>query len=86
MRRIFHDLKILILANLWIVPVLAGLVGALFYFAAPPPPMHARLATGAETGGYHAFGQRLQAELALQGFTLELVPSEIGRASCRERV
>lgn len=76
MRRIFHDLKILILANLWIVPVLAGLVGALFYFAAPPPPMHARLATGAETGGYHAFGQRLQAELALQGFTLELVPSD----------
>jgi TRAP-type uncharacterized transport system substrate-binding protein len=75
MRRILRDLKILILTNLWIVPVLAGLVGALFYFAAPPPPMHARMATGAEGGGYHAFGQRLQAELALQGFTLELVPS-----------
>ncbi|MDX1296848.1 MAG: TAXI family TRAP transporter solute-binding subunit [Pseudomonas sp.] len=75
MRRILHDLKILILTNLWIVPVLAGLVGALFYFAAPPPPMHARLATGSESGGYHAFGVRLQTELALHGFTLELVPS-----------
>ncbi|MFG0721860.1 TAXI family TRAP transporter solute-binding subunit [Pseudomonas sp. GLN_6] len=75
MRRIFHDLKILILTNLWIVPVLAGLVGALFYFAAPPPPMHARMATGAVGGGYHAFGERLQAELALQGFTLELIQS-----------
>ena len=41
MRRILRDLKILILANLWLVPVLAGLVGALFYFVAPPPPMHA---------------------------------------------
>lgn len=75
MRRILRDLKILILTNLWLVPVLAGLVGALFYFAAPPPPMHARLATGAEGGGYHAFGERLQSELALQGFSLELVPS-----------
>ncbi len=75
MRRILHDLKILILTNLWIVPVIAGLVGALFYFAAPPPPMHARMATGAVGGGYHAFGERLQAELELQGFTLELVES-----------
>ncbi|MFZ3152319.1 TAXI family TRAP transporter solute-binding subunit [Pseudomonas sp.] len=75
MRRILRDLKILILTNLWIVPVLAGLVGALFYFAAPPPPMHARMATGAAGGGYHAFAERLQAELALQGFDLELVES-----------
>ena len=75
MRRILRDLKILILANLWLVPVLAGLVGALFYFVAPPPPMHARLATGAEGGGYHAFAERLRAELAEQGFELELVPS-----------
>jgi len=75
MRRVFHDLKILILTNLWLVPVLAGLVGALFYFAAPPPPMSARMATGATSGGYHAFGKRLQAELALQGFHLELVNS-----------
>lgn len=75
MRRILHDLKILILTNLWIVPVIAGLVGALFYFAAPPPPMYARMATGAVGGGYHAFGERLRAELELQGFTLELVES-----------
>jgi TRAP transporter TAXI family solute receptor len=75
MRRILNDLKILILANLWIVPVLAGLVGALFYFVAPPAPMHARMATGSETGGYHAFAKRLQAELAQQGFELELITS-----------
>ena len=76
MRRILRDLKIMLLANLWIVPVLAGLVGALFYFVAPPPPMHARMATGAVSGGYHAFAERLQAELEQQGFTLELVESQ----------
>lgn len=75
MRRILRDLKIMLLANLWIVPVLAALVGALFYFVAPPPPMHARLATGAAGGGYHAFAERLRAELEQQGFTLELVES-----------
>ncbi|WP_043308616.1 TAXI family TRAP transporter solute-binding subunit [Pseudomonas sp. ML96] len=75
MRRILRDLKILILANLWIVPVLAGLVGALFYFVAPPPPMHARMATGAVGGGYHTFAERLRDELAEQGFELELVQS-----------
>jgi uncharacterized protein len=79
MRRILRDLKILILANLWIVPVLAGLVGALFYFVAPPPPMHARMATGAAGGGYHAFAERLRAELERQGFELELVPSQGSR-------
>ncbi|MCY1356091.1 TRAP transporter solute receptor, TAXI family [compost metagenome] len=79
MRRLLRDLKIMLLANLWIVPVLALLVGALFYFVAPPPPMHARLATGASGGGYHAFGERLQAELATQGFTLELVESQGSR-------
>ncbi|HLD66543.1 MAG TPA: TAXI family TRAP transporter solute-binding subunit, partial [Pseudomonas sp.] len=76
MRRILNDLKIIILTNLWIIPVLAGLVGALFYFAAPPPPMHARLATGSATGGYHAFAERLAEELAQQGFRLELVHSQ----------
>ena len=79
MRRILRDLKILILANLWLVPVVAGLVGALFYFVAPPPPMHARMATGAAGGGYHAFAERLQAELEQQGFELELVPSRGSR-------
>lgn len=76
MRRILRDLKILILANLWLVPVLAALVGALFYFVAPPPPMHARLATGAESGGYHAFAERLREELAKEDFDLELLPSQ----------
>ncbi len=75
MRRILRDLKILILANLWLVPVIAGLVGALFYFVAPPPPMHARMATGSAGGGYHAFAVRLRDELAQQGFELELVQS-----------
>jgi TRAP-type uncharacterized transport system substrate-binding protein len=75
MRRILRDLKIMLLTNLWIVPVVAAFVGALFYFVAPPPPMHARMATGSVTGGYHAFGERLQAELETHGFTLELVES-----------
>lgn len=76
MRRIFNDLKIMLLANLWLVPVLAGLVWALFYFVAPPPPMHASLATGSPTGGYHAFGVKLRDALAKEGFTLELVTSQ----------
>lgn len=76
MRRVFNDLKIFVLANLWIVPVVAALVWALFSFVAPPPPMEARLATGGPSGGYHSFGLRLQAELAKEGFTLELVNSQ----------
>ncbi|TBU94481.1 TAXI family TRAP transporter solute-binding subunit [Phytopseudomonas dryadis] len=75
MPRVLKDLRIILLANLWIVPVLAVLVAALFYFVAPPPPMHASLATGAAGGGYHAFGEKLRDELAKEGFTLELVPS-----------
>ncbi|UTW09015.1 TAXI family TRAP transporter solute-binding subunit [Pseudomonas benzenivorans] len=75
MRRVLKDLKIVLLANLWIVPVVAGLVGALFYFVAPPPPMSATMATGAEGGGYRAFAEKLKAELAKQGFELTLQPS-----------
>ena len=75
MRRLLTDLRIMLLANLWIVPVLAALVFALFYFVAPPPPMSARLATGSPEGGYHAFAERLRDELAQEGFELELVPS-----------
>lgn len=75
MQRIFRDIKIMLLANLWLIPVLAALVGALFYFVAPPPPMHARLATGSPSGGYNAFGEKLKEELAKQGFELELVRS-----------
>ncbi|NWL79875.1 C4-dicarboxylate ABC transporter substrate-binding protein [Pseudomonas taiwanensis] len=75
MQRIFRDIKIMLLANLWLIPVMAALVGALFYFVAPPPPMHARLATGGPSGGYNAFGEKLKEELAKQGFELELVRS-----------
>lgn len=48
MLRVLNDLKIMILANLWIVPVVAGLVWALFQFVAPPPPMSASMATGTQ--------------------------------------
>ncbi|MDH4584657.1 C4-dicarboxylate ABC transporter substrate-binding protein [Pseudomonas sp. BN415] len=75
MHRILRDIKIMLLANLWLIPVMAALVGALFYFVAPPPPMHARLATGSPAGGYNAFGEKLKEELAKQGFELELVRS-----------
>ncbi|SFP96781.1 TAXI family TRAP transporter solute-binding subunit [Pseudomonas borbori] len=75
MHRVLKDLKIMLLANLWIVPVLAALIGAVFYFVAPPPPMSARMATGAEGGGYRIFAEKLKQELAKQGFELTLVPS-----------
>ncbi len=73
MRRILLDLKILLFANLWPMPVLAGLIGAVFMFVDPPPPMSATLATGPANGGYHAFGEKLKAALAEQGFELHLV-------------
>ena len=76
MRRFFNDLKIMLLANLWLVPVIAGLIWALFHFVAPPPPMHATMATGSLGGGYHGFALKLRDELAKEGFTLELIPSQ----------
>lgn len=79
MPRVLKDLKIMLLANFWLVPVLAALVAALFYFVAPPPPMHASLATGSASGGYHAFGEKLRDELAREGFTLTLINSEGSR-------
>ena len=63
MRRVLNDLKIMILANLWIVPVVAGLVWALFQFVAPPPPMSASMATGTQGGAYQQFAERLKEEL-----------------------
>ncbi|WP_372875512.1 TAXI family TRAP transporter solute-binding subunit [Pseudomonas sp.] len=75
MPRVLTDLKIMLLANLWIVPVVAALVGAVFYFVAPPPPMHASMATGAEGGNYRIFAQKLKTQLAREGFELTLVPS-----------
>jgi len=76
MPRVLNDLKIMLLANLWVVPVVAGLIGAVFYFVAPPPPMSAVMASGAEGGGYRLFAERLREELAKEGFELELVPSK----------
>ncbi|HCP56712.1 MAG TPA: C4-dicarboxylate ABC transporter substrate-binding protein, partial [Pseudomonas sp.] len=75
MRRVLTDLKIMLLANLWIVPVLAALIGAVFYFVAPPPSMHATMATGAEGGAYRVFGEKLKVELAKEGFDLKLQPT-----------
>jgi len=75
MRRMLKDLKIMLQANLWLVPIVAALVGALFYFVAPPPPLAATMATGPESGSYRVFAERLKAELAKQGFELTLVPS-----------
>ncbi len=79
MRRVLNDLKIMILANLWIVPVVAGLVWALFQFVAPPPPMSASMVTGAQGGAYQQFAERLKEELAKEGFELTLVPSSGSR-------
>ena len=75
MHRVLKDLKIMLLANLWIAPVLAALIGAVFYFVAPPPPMSARMATGADGGNYRIFAEKLKQELAKEGFELALVPS-----------
>ncbi|MBU1330841.1 MAG: C4-dicarboxylate ABC transporter substrate-binding protein [Gammaproteobacteria bacterium] len=79
MPRVLNDLKIMLLANLWIVPVVAALVWALFHFVAPPPPMSASLATGTQGGAYRQFAERLKEELAKEGFELNLVTSSGSR-------
>lgn len=79
MHRVLNDLKIMILANLWIVPVVAGLIWALFQFVAPPPPMSASMATGTQGGAYQQFAERLKQELAKEGFELNLVPTSGSR-------
>ena len=79
MRRLFQDLSIMLRANLWLVPVLAALGTALFYFVAPPPPMQLRMSSGFDGGGYAAFAEQLQAELAKDGFELILEPSSGAR-------
>lgn len=79
MRRLFQDLSIMLRANLWLVPVCAALVTALFYFVAPPPPMQLRMSSGFDGGGYAAFAERLRDELAREGFELQLVPSSGAR-------
>lgn len=79
MPRFLNDLKIMILANFWVVPVLGVLVGAVFYFVSPPPPLSATMATGAEGGAYRIFAEKLKAELEKDGFELKLKPSNGSR-------
>lgn len=79
MNRILQDIAIMLRANLWLVPVLAALVAALFYFVAPPPPMHATMSTGSVGGGYAQFAEKLRKELAKEGFELKLVNSKGSR-------
>lgn len=79
MNRILQDFSIMLRANLWLVPVLAALVAGLFYFVAPPPPMHATMSTGGSNGGYALFAEKLRAELAKEGFELKLINSSGSR-------
>lgn len=79
MRRLLQDLSIMLRANLWLVPVLAALGTALFYFVAPPPPMQLRMSGGFDGGGYAAFAEQLKTELAKDGFELILEPSSGAR-------
>lgn len=79
MNRILKDFSIMLRANLWLVPVIAALVTALFYFVAPPPPMHATMSTGSVEGSYAQFAEKLKAELAKEGFELKLVNSKGSR-------
>lgn len=79
MSRILQDLSIMLRANLWLVPILAALVASLFYFVAPPPPMHATMSTGSPGGGYSQFAEKLRAELAKEGFELKLLKSSGSR-------
>lgn len=75
MSQSFKDLSIFIRANLWLVPVIAAMLGAVFYYAAPPPPMHMTISAGFPTGGYETFAKKLKTELAKQGFELEIINS-----------
>ena len=84
MPRLLNDLKIIIFTNAWILPVLGGLVGAVFLFAAPPPPMSASLATGPAGSGYAAFGEQMREVLAEQGFELELVNTSGSRDNLQQ--
>ncbi len=79
MNRILQDISIMLRANLWLVPVLAAVVTALFYFVAPPPPMHATMSTGSVGGGYAQFAEKLRLELAKEGFELTLINSKGSR-------
>jgi len=53
-----------------------GLLVAAYWWLDPQPPKHVRLATGPEGSAYANFGKRYQAELARNGITVELLPTE----------
>ncbi|EXF46337.1 putative periplasmic transport protein [Pseudomonas sp. BAY1663] len=71
-----NDLKIVIRAHLWLIPLFAVLVGLFVWALDPAPPTRLRMATGSEGGGYHDFGRRLQARLEQEGIELELQTSK----------
>lgn len=56
-----------------VVIVLAVVVGGAITLVAGRAPTRITLATGAEGGAYHAFGERLQAAVARRGFELTLL-------------
>jgi len=70
-----NDLKLFIKGHLWLVPILAVLVGLFIWALDPAPPNHLSMATGSPGGGYQAFGERLKARLAEDDIELDLVPS-----------
>ena len=46
-----------------------------YRYVGSPPPRAIRIATGAENGAYHAFGQQYARLLARDGITLEVIPT-----------
>ncbi|MFC5300005.1 TAXI family TRAP transporter solute-binding subunit [Azospira restricta] len=65
-----------LLATAWpiVLVVTIGFVVA-YQFVKPAPPSRLAIATGSESGAYHAFAQRYATILARSGVTLELKPS-----------
>ncbi len=61
-----------------VVPFLGLLAGGLWFassYIQPPPQKVIVISTGGESGGYHAFGKRYQAQLAKNGIKAELKTS-----------
>lgn len=84
MPRVLQDLGIFLRTNLWLVPILGGLVAAVFYFVAPPAPMSATISAGSADGAYVAFAEKLKAELAKEGFTLHIKYSSGSRGNIQQ--
>ncbi|MFT0212126.1 TAXI family TRAP transporter solute-binding subunit [Pseudomonas sp. F1_0610] len=84
MPRVLQDLGIFLRANLWLVPILGGLITGLFYFVAPPPPMSATIAAGIEDGAYVQFAEKLKDELAKEGFKLNIVYTSGSRGNIQQ--